>query len=239
VPAKIRFPVLLLIVVPLFISVATLAQSAGRPTVLSPHATEFARLSARANAARDANRLDEAVVLYRKALAIKPRWAEGWFSLGTIYYDENAYSEAVRAFGKVAALRPKQGTALAMLGLSEFEVGQDELALKHIQASIKIGMAEDEQLPKVVLYHEGVLLQRSGKFESAQERLEQLCLQGVQSEELSSTLGMVLLRSRAKASPASGSKDAEMVQTVGHAECLAGQHKYDEARTMLAPLVEL
>jgi tetratricopeptide (TPR) repeat protein len=126
-----------------------------------------------------------------------------------------------------------------MLGLSEFEVGQDELALKHIQASIKIGMAEDEQLPKVVLYHEGVLLQRSGKFESAQERLEQLCLQGVQSEELSSTLGMVLLRSRAKASPASGSKDAEMVQTVGHAECLAGQHKYDEARTMLAPLVEL
>jgi cytochrome c-type biogenesis protein CcmH/NrfG len=82
------------------------------------HASNFAALAAKANAARDAERLDEALVLYRKALALRPRWPEGWWSLGTIEYDQNAYTEAVRAFQKVVALSPKNGTAYVMLGLS-------------------------------------------------------------------------------------------------------------------------
>ena len=49
-------------------------------TEAQAHATapNFATLSAKAQAARDADRLDEAVTLYRKALALKPSWAEGW-----------------------------------------------------------------------------------------------------------------------------------------------------------------
>ncbi len=207
------------------------AQSPQRAT------TSFTRLSADANAARDANRLDDAVTLYKRALALKPSWAEGWFSLGTIYYDQNKYQQAAPAFRKAVALQPKQGTGLAMLGLTEFELGQDDLALKHIQASADIGMADDPQLHKVVLYHEGVLLQRKGKFESAQQTLEQLCLQGVQSDELANTLGMVLLRSQAKAPPTE-SPNAQILGTIGRAECLAAQRKYDQGRAIFSPLVE-
>src|SRR5215469_193076 len=62
---------------------------------------DFASLSAKANAARDANRLDEAATLYKQALVERPNWAEGWWSLGTIQYDSNNYSAAAKSFQKL------------------------------------------------------------------------------------------------------------------------------------------
>ena len=102
-------------------------------------ASSFAALSAKADAARDADRLDEAAALYRKALAIKPTWAEGWWSLGTIEYDRNAYPEASHAFGKLIALQPKSGTARVMLGLCQFELGMEDAALESLQARSRTG----------------------------------------------------------------------------------------------------
>jgi tetratricopeptide (TPR) repeat protein len=195
-----------------------------------PSPSGFAALAAKANAARDGERLEEALTLYRKALAVRPGWAEGWWSLGTIQYDRNAYAEAARAFQKVTVLAPRNGTAYVMLGLAEFELGHDELALQHIQKGTNIGLDKDVGLRHVVLYHEGVLFQRKGKFEAAQETLEQLCLQGVQNDEIANALGMTLLRLTTKNPPPQGSADADIVVRIGRAECLAGQKKYDEAR---------
>src|SRR3974377_911784 len=131
----------------------------------------FQDLASRADEARDAGRLDEAQRLYRRALALNPKWTEGWWSLGTLYYDSDRYAEAEMAFEKVVALDPKQGTARAMLGLCEFEVGQFDRALRDIEASKTLGVLEDEQLRNVVTYHESVLLQRAGRFEAAKEAL--------------------------------------------------------------------
>lgn len=195
-----------------------------------PSPSGFASIAARADAARDAERLEEALALYRKALALRPAWAEGWWSLGTIQYDRNAYAEAAHAFQKVTVLAPKNGTAYVMLGLSEFEIGHDELALPHIQKGKNLGLNTDVELRHVALYHEGVLLQRKGKFEAAQETLQQLCLQGVQNDHLATALGMTLLRLTTKEPPAQGSADADIVARIGRAECLAGQKKYDEAK---------
>src|ERR1035438_1124462 len=61
----------------------------------------FQALAAKATTARDAERLDEAVPLFRKALALNPKWAEGWWSLGTIEYDRNQYDAAAREFQKL------------------------------------------------------------------------------------------------------------------------------------------
>lgn len=198
----------------------------------------FATLAAKADAARDADRLEEAPPLYRKALAIRPGWAEGWWSLATIAYDKNSYEEAVRAFRKVTALSPKNGTAYVMLGLSEFELGRDELSLQHLQKGGDLGLDKDERLRQVVFYHEGVLLQRKGRFEAAQETLEHLCMQGVQSDNAADILGMALLRMRSKSTPAAGSQDADVVLRVGKAECLAGQRNYDQARKDFSGLVQ-
>ena len=54
--------------------------------------SDFTTLSARAEAAREAGRLDEAVSLYRKALALRPTWKEGWWALGTILYEQDAHA---------------------------------------------------------------------------------------------------------------------------------------------------
>jgi len=197
----------------------------------------FASISAKADAARDANHLQEAESLYGKALALRPRWVEGWWSLGTIAYDENSYAKAARAFRRVTTLAPANGNAYVMLGLSEFELGSDLLALQHLEKGSRLGLTENIELRRVALYHEAVVLQRLGKFQSAQEALEQLCLQGVQSENLVRTLGMVLLRLQSKIHPLPGSVDYEVVARVGRAGCLAGQKKFDEGRTELNLLV--
>lgn len=219
---------------------ASLAFSVPAPQIHSStpsHAVgSFATLSSQANAARDANRLDEAVPFYKKALALRPGWTEGWWSLGTIAYDQNSYSQAAFAFRKAVTLAPKNGTAYVMLGLSEFELGRDDSALTHIEKGTSLGLDTNPELRHVALYHEGVLLQRQGKFQEAQEMLEQLCVQGVQSDEVASALGMAVLRQRSK-SPPQQSPDAGIVARVGRAECLAGRKKFDEARSGLGALV--
>jgi len=212
---------------------------AGQTEPAAPRQTteSFGVLAAKADAARDANRLDDALLLYKRALASRPGWTEGWWSLGTIQYDRDAYAAAVRAFRKVVALAPKNGTAYVMLGLSEFELGHDDVALKHIEKGESLGLDKDPDLRRVVLYHHGVLLQRVGKFQAARETLEQLCLQGVQSDEIATALGLTLLRQRSKSPTAPGSEDAEVVTRVGRAGCLAGAKKFDDGRKELSAIV--
>jgi tetratricopeptide (TPR) repeat protein len=198
----------------------------------------FQSLVDQANAARDAEQFDKAVVLYRKALSQRPGWTEGWWSLGTIYYDQDQFAPAEKAFQKVVALDPRQGTARAMMGLSEFELGQDADALRDIEASKDLGIIEDPQLRQVVLYHEGILLQRTGRFEGAQKTLSSLCLSGVKSDELTGTFGLVVLRMTDSKLPDAGTEAAEVVERLGQGACLAGQKNYDAARQVYAGIVE-
>jgi tetratricopeptide (TPR) repeat protein len=183
-----------------------------------------------ANTARDAQQLDIAIPLYQQALALQPGWTEGWWSLGTIYYDADNYADAANAFRRVVALDPRQGTARAMLGLCEFEMGQEAEALSDIEASKSLGVIEDVQLRNVVLYHEGLLLQRASRFEAAQKALSSLCLSGTKGDEVIQTFGMVVLRMPDKKAPAGGSEDAEVVEHLGRGACLSAQKNYEAAR---------
>jgi tetratricopeptide (TPR) repeat protein len=191
----------------------------------------FSTLSKEANEARDANRLDRAAGLYRQALALRPSWAEGWFSLGTIQYDRSSYQSAALSFGKAAKLAPKQGTAFVMLGLSEFELGRESEAFKHLTEGQRIGIS-DPQLHDVALFHEGVLLQRAGQFDKARRTFYALCLAGTESKALLEALGLAALLMRDKAA------SAPVISKVGHAEWLAGQQKFADARNEYRAVVE-
>ena len=217
-----------LLVIALGLACGMQAQTGGAP------ASDFAALAARAAAARDADRSGEAIALYQKAVALRPGWGEGWWSLGMLHYESGAFRPAAEAFQRAAALNSKNGLARAMLGLSEFELGQDASALKHIEESEELGLPVDPQLQHVLLYHEGVLLRRAGKFQQALRQLHALCSAGVRNPDLLQALGMTALW-RAEKEPADG-RDAGIVARVGEAECLAAQEKFDEARQRYAAI---
>src|SRR5437016_4538396 len=87
-----------------------------------PTSAAFAQLEAQAGQAREAGNLDEAIKLYRKGVTMRSDWREGWWYLATLLYEKDQYPEAARAFKQVAALTPKVGAPLVMLGLCEFKL---------------------------------------------------------------------------------------------------------------------
>jgi len=187
----------------------------------------FQALAAKAAAARDADHLDEAIALYRKALALRPGWTEGWWSLGTIEYDRNAYAAAARDFERVLPLAPKDGTARVMLGLCEFELGQEKAALEHLQAGRSLGVADDAQLQEVALYHEGVLLLRGGQYKLAQATFGAVCQADSASDAVLDGLGRAVLRR--EPGVAEDARTQWLVRRVGKAACLNAEKKYEDS----------
>jgi tetratricopeptide (TPR) repeat protein len=81
------------------------------------------------------------------------------------------------------------------------------------------------------------LLQRASKFEGAQQTLEQVCLEGIRSDDIYRTLGMVLLRMPNR-NPPKAPPDSDVVVPIGRAECAAGQKNYEQARKDFAAVVQ-
>jgi tetratricopeptide (TPR) repeat protein len=190
----------------------------------------FAALSKRAAEARDANRLDEAVELYTRALALRPSWEEGWWSLGTIEYDQDRFAKAALHFSKVIALNSGNGTAHAMLGLCQFELGQEEAALKNLLAAEQLGIIKDEQLRNVAVYHLGLLELRARKFGDAKETLDQLAKRHVTTGELITALGLAVLLVTPQDAPAQGTPGATVIKQAGEAESLLAARDFDQAK---------
>ncbi|MGH9871488.1 MAG: tetratricopeptide repeat protein [Pyrinomonadaceae bacterium] len=195
----------------------------------STHLQDFDKVAAQAEQARSTNRIEEAIELYRKALSLRSGWAEGWWYLGTLLYERDAFADAAVAFGRATVLSPKVGTAWVMLGLSEFRLDRHDDALKHIQQGHRLGAGADPQLRYVMLYHEGLLLLGKGEFDQAQETLGLLSHEGVENENLTTALGLSVLRIRFSEMLAGDSALRELVRRAGWAEHLAAQKKFEEA----------
>jgi tetratricopeptide (TPR) repeat protein len=210
----------------------SIAQSGQKPR------QDFAALSSEANAARDTEHLSEAALLYQRALALRPAWQEGWWSLGMVQYVNGSYTLCARAFQRLTVLKPTNGAAYVMLGLCEFELDQDTQALRHIEQGETIGVPADAQLANVMRYHHGILLQRLGRFEGAGEVLKGLCVDGEQPKPLLSGLGMVALRMPDRHPPPEGSVAADIVARLGLAMSYEAQHKLEQARQIYAEVAQ-
>ncbi len=197
----------------------------------------FDALARQAASAKDGDRLDEAVTLYRQALKLQPKWAEGWWSLGTIEYDRNDYAAAESDFRKLIPLAPKDGMAHVMLGLCEFELGQDAPALKDLREGRALGVANDPQLQEVVFYHEGILLLRAGQFKVAQTSFTTLCKMNIQSDKVMEGMGMAVLRILPTELPSVSSTSLAIVQRAGSAACLSALKKFDQANQDYTQLI--
>src|SRR6476661_3266345 len=117
-----RLSALPLIVLSLICSVTVSAQSTRKPNLEA----EFARFVRLADDARLAERFDDAISLYGQALKVKPKWSEGWWYIGAIFYQRDMYPQARDAFQNLVALEPERGPAWAMLGLCQFQTAEYE-----------------------------------------------------------------------------------------------------------------
>ena len=197
----------------------------------------FAQLAEEAKKASDENRLDDAAQLYGKALTARPTWKDGWWSLGTIQYDQDKFALAAKSFTRMLALEPKNGTAHAMLGLCQFELHQDQSALDNFLAAEKFGIVKNEELRKVAVFHLGLLQLRGQRFSSAKETLSQLAADHLQSAELIVALGESALLMRPQDSPEKGTDGFRVVNRVGDAEAALAAKEFEIARKTYSEVV--
>jgi tetratricopeptide (TPR) repeat protein len=154
----------------------------------------FDQLARKADAAKEHDQLEQAVGLYRQALQLKPSWAEGWWSLGTILYDSDRHAECAAAFTRFVALKPEVGPAHALLGLCEFGGGQYGAALRSLFRAQDLGFAGDDRIRSVALYHTSLALILEQNFEKALEQLAMLVAAGPPPPPVRTAAGLAALR---------------------------------------------
>lgn len=198
-------------------------------------ATQFDQLRAQATQARESNRVEEAIDLYRRALKLRPQWSEGWWYLATLLYDRDEYTEAVNGFERASKLQPKVGATWGMLGLCEYQLGRYDEALAHLQQGDSLGINNPE-VHRVMRYHGGILLNYKGEFESAQRMLNGLSYEGMNSENLIIAHGLSVLRLPILPNQVDADK-RQMIRRAGWAEHLAAQSNVGEAQREYERLV--
>lgn len=190
-----------------------------------------------ATAAREANRIEDALSAYRKAVQIKPAWAEGWWYLGTLYYDSDRYPEGRDAFRRLVALDPKGGQAWALLGLCEFQTKDYELALAHLRQARTLGIERNPELTTVAMYHTAILMTRFEHYEDALQILAELSRRGKDDASVATAMGLAALRRQLLPSELPEA-DRDLINLAGSAEILVAHRKSQEAQKIFVSLVQ-
>ena len=155
---------------------------------------DFDRFVKLAEEARLAERFEDAVSLYGEALKLRPKWSEGWWYVGAIFYQKDLYPQARDAFINLAALEPNRGPAWAMLGLCQFQTGDYEKSVMSLQRARAQGVNDDSELASVVRYHTALLYVHFELFESAYEVLTEFMRVGNDSPKIIEAFGVTILR---------------------------------------------
>ena len=164
------------------------------PSPTPTQEAQFAKLSKQADDAREAGRLDDAIRLYNQALQLKPKWKDGWWYLGSIFYDRDRYAEAAEALKILLDLDGQNGPGWALLGLCEFQLRNYREALADIQKGNWLGLGNNKPFTDVSRFHAGILLTRDGQFELGYEALKPFAREGNESMSVMEALGINTLR---------------------------------------------
>jgi predicted Zn-dependent protease len=199
-------------------------------------APAFQRIAKEAAQARDANRINDAVGLYQHALKLNPRWDEGWWYLGTLYYDSDRYAEGVKAFRNLVEISPHYGSAWALLGLCEFEMKDYKNSFIHLQKGRVEGLGDNKDLIHVTRYHQAVVEILNGNFEDANSLLSSLVTENVLSNDVKLALGLALLHVPLLPNQIDPSKDA-LISAAGNIGELEALNDFDEAKKAFERLI--
>ena len=195
------------------------------------------KLSQEGESDRQKNKIDDAIAVYKKGVALKPSWDEGWWYLGTLYYDLDQYTEGRDAFKHLTAIKPDVAVGWAMLGLCEFQTRDYSNSLKHVRRGVELGIGAEQNISDVVNYHYALLLSRNGEFEEAMKVLALFAQRNLNQPDYVEAMGIAALRKPllpAELPPA----EREMVLDVGRAMYDATSLKTVLAASELKAIVE-
>jgi tetratricopeptide (TPR) repeat protein len=156
--------------------------------------TPFETIASEADAARTRDRVPEAIRLYQQGTHLRPSWADGWWYLGSLLYDQDRFSEAGEAFQHVLANTPSNGAAHAFLGLCEYGTGKYDSALAQFRSWAGAGWAGLPAFRDVAIFHFALLLTRDGRFVESLYLISPLTVRLGDNPELVEAMGLASLR---------------------------------------------
>ncbi|PWT88949.1 MAG: hypothetical protein C5B55_12225 [Blastocatellia bacterium] len=182
-----------------------------------------------ADEARNAGRLDQAIELYTNAVHLRPKWPDGWWYLGAIFYEKDQYAQARDAFVNLVELEPNRGPVWGMLGLCEFQAGNYERAVTALQRGRSIGFDGNQELESVVRYHTAMLYIKFEQFEIGYEILREFLKVGNSGPKIIELFGLTILRMPVLSKDIPTEKSEE-VFLAGQAGASMAARRTDEAR---------
>jgi tetratricopeptide (TPR) repeat protein len=178
----------------------------------------FDEWAAGAAAARRENRVPEALELYRKALAAKPDWLEGWWFEGTLSYTSYRYADGEAAFDRFVALDGTRALAWALLGLCEFETGHYDGALAHLERGLAPGGGLPPEVETGARFHYAMLLTRAAQFDRGRRELERFVRMAATQPLVVQAIGLNGLRQAMLPGDIPAAR-RELVEAAGRAAC--------------------
>jgi tetratricopeptide (TPR) repeat protein len=215
---------------------AAASPHAQSPPASTPQASSFDRLRARAEAARAAGRLEDAVALYRQATQLRPAWTEGFWYLGTIAYERERYEDCREAFATVVRQQPENGAAWAFRGVCAFHERDYSTALADLDEGQKRGLGDDPSFHAVARYHRALLLARSGQFERALRVYAEFVRAGQDAGALVDAIGIAVLRATLVPDEVPADR-RECIQLAGRATIFAIFNQAQQAEAAFDELV--
>lgn len=198
----------------------------------------FETLAEKVAAAQAAGQIDAAISYYRRALALRPQWEEGWRNLGTLCYASARYADAIAALKSSVAINDHNGNVWALLGLSEFETKDYKNSLIHLERGSDLGFAGNAAAVQVARYHLAVLLNRNGDFDKATELLTPEITSSPPDDQIKLALGMALLRIP-RLPDELDQANAVLVRLAGETAALLSESKYDQAFSDFQQLLKM
>ena len=165
-----------------------------RPIFAQTDPLGFEDVARRAAAARERDDVPQAIELYTQALHTRPGWSDGWWFLGSLQYEAEAYAAGRDALTHYVEMVPDAGPAWALRGLCEFETGEYVTSLADIQRGLSLGAGHEASDEKILRYHEALLMTRTGDFEGAIREYAPLARGKVPNPELLVGIGLAGLR---------------------------------------------
>ena len=231
-----------------FLLVCLWAASAASPSVAqttpapqsksrsASHKASFEQLSGAADKAKDENRDDDAIQLYKQALSLQPTWKEGLWYLGVLLFGKEQYPETRDLMRRLVTQDPNAGPAWALLGISEFQNRTYSRSLDHLQRARTIGVGDRKELAQSVFYYASLLLTRFEQYDDAMTLLMAMIKSGSPPNLLVEPVGLAGLRYPFLPSEIPADRK-EMFRLAGQAALAIEAQRPDDAEKLFASLL--